>query len=163
MIVARSSPTTSRKRPRRGPTFKRAPACYFCAPFVFITLQIPLPDCPSATAFIFMNLQIPFPANPLFANVYKTPGVSPTGKAHSGPFWNGQQNVLEQKENAPECNSGASTNNETPKCLRAVTVAAASVLESLPVVALVSRPESYRQVRQPSPDTPDRRVSRCLG
>src|SRR5882762_9653898 len=107
MIVARSSPTTSRKRPRRGPTFKRAPACYFCAPFVFITLQIPLPDCPSATAFIFMNLQIPFPANPLFAHVYKTPGVSPTGKAHSGPFWNGQQNVVEQKENAPECNSGA--------------------------------------------------------
>jgi len=63
-----------------------------------------------------MNLQIHFPANPLFAHVYKTPGVSPTGKAHSGLFWNGQQNVLEQKENAPECSSGASTNNETPKC-----------------------------------------------
>ena len=45
-----------------------------------------------------MNLQIPFPANPLFAHVYKTPGVSPTGKAHSGPFWDGEQNVFKQNK-----------------------------------------------------------------
>src|SRR5258705_9690891 len=73
MIAARSSPTTSRKRPRRGPTFKRAPACYFCAAFVFITLQIPLPTA-LLHGLYFHELTNPFPRKPFVCTCIQNPG-----------------------------------------------------------------------------------------
>ena len=163
MIVARFSPTTSRKTPKRGPTFKRAPACYFCAPFVFITLQIPLPDCPSATAFIFMNLQIPFPQT-LCLHMYTKPrGCHPPAKLTLDHFGTASRTCSSKKKTPRSAAPGRRQIMKRRNVLRAVTAAEASVLESLPAVALVSRPESWPQVPQPSLDTPDRRVSRCLG
>ena len=65
------------------------------------------------------------------------------------------------KENAPEYNSGALVKMKLRND-RCVTAAVASRQAAWSTSVLVSQPESCRQVRQLSPDTPDRRVSRCL-
>ena len=72
------------------------------------------------------------------------------------------QGVSEQKENAPECDSGALAKMKL-RNNRYATAAVASRQAAWSTLVLVSQLESCRQVRQPSPDTPDRRVSRCLG
>src|SRR5258708_1699304 len=66
------------------------------------------------------------------------------------------------KENAPEYNSGAPAKMKL-RNNRCATAAVASRQAAWSTSVLVSQPASYRQVRQPSPDTPDRRVLRCLG
>src|SRR5882762_7492087 len=77
-------------------------------------------------------------------------------------LWSAVSRASRAKENAPECDSGALAKMKL-RNNRCVTAAVASRQAAWSTSVLVSQPESCRQVRQPSLDTPDRRVSRCLG
>src|SRR6266404_3350095 len=46
----------------------------FCPFFVFIFLQIPLPECPLTWTFRFSYLQIPSPATPFVSHRSESPG-----------------------------------------------------------------------------------------
>ena len=63
-----------------------------CPPLTSAATIPPPHEPPTArflSPFIFITLQIPIPANPLYSHPYKTPGVSPSSIAHprfSPPF-----------------------------------------------------------------------------
>src|SRR3981189_3151004 len=69
-------------------------------------------------------------------------------------LWSAVSRRPRAKENAPECDSGALAKMKLQN-IRCVTAAVASRQAAWSTLVLVSQLESCRQVRQPSPDTPD--------